>query len=321
MRRLALRVSMVLVGFVVLLVYLVGAAVAFLLVRSLVPTAVDLTGTVVAVVVTTVVFAALSYRLGTARTLASLDAVPVPRQQAPRLHRRLDALTERMDVSQPVLYVASLSAPNALALGGAREGALVLDRSLFRLLNEAELSAIVAHELAHLESRDSFVQTLALTCFRTLLGLFVVLLLPVSLLVRGVGRGLAWAVGRPANWPGNPVDRLHRGGARLLLALLVGVTVVVRAHSRRREFAADDRAVEVTGDPLALVRALRRIERAGRPRRGLLSPLYVHTDEPDRLTRLLATHPPMDDRVERLVARAEAETAPGRPLQSGPTRR
>jgi heat shock protein HtpX len=321
MRRLALRVSMVLVGLAVLLVYLTGAAVAFLLVRSLVATGTDLTGTLVVVAVTTVVFAVVSYRFGTARTLASLDATPVPRRQAPRLHRRLDDLTARMDVSRPVLYVASLSAPNALALGGAREGALVLDRSLFHLLDETELTAIVAHELAHLESRDGFVQTLALSCFRTLLGLLVVLLLPVSLLVRGLGRALAWVVGRPANWPDNPVERFHRTGARVLVGLLVGVTVVVRAHSRRREFAADDRAVEVTGDPLALVRALRRIERAGRPRWSLLSPLYVHTDDPDRLTRLLATHPPMDERVERLVARAEAEPVPGRSPRSGPAGR
>jgi heat shock protein HtpX len=65
----------------------------------------------------------------------------------------------------------------------------------------------------------------------------------------------------------------------------------------------------VTGRPLALARALRKIERAGQPGGGLLSPLYVHAEEEDPLTRLLSTHPPMDARVERLVELAETRGA------------
>ena len=61
----------------------------------------------------------------------------------------------------------------------------------------------------------------------------------------------------------------------------------------------------VTGDPLALARALRKIQRVADPRRGLLSPLYVHTEE-DEWTRLFSTHPSTDERIERLVERARA---------------
>jgi heat shock protein HtpX len=100
---------------------------------------------------------------------------------------------------------------------------------------------------------------------------------------------------------------------RAVLSVLVVLTLLVRAHSRRREFAADERAAELTGRPLALARALRTIERASRPAGGLLATLYIHAEESDPLTRMLSTHPPMDERVERLVEMAERrERARGR---------
>jgi heat shock protein HtpX len=306
MRRLALRLSMVLVGVSVFAVYAGGAYLSLLLLRSLWVGGLSPEATVALVVGTALLFSYLSYWAGTQRTLASLDAVAVDPRRAPTVHRWLDTFSERMAVGRPALYVATMQAPNALALGSRGRGAVVLDRSLFRLLDWTELRAIVAHELAHLESRDSLVQTLALGLFRTLFGVVLLALFPVSLLLTGVARGVAWAAGRPRGWEENPVARLRQAVGRVLLGVFVAVTLLVRAHSRRREFAADDRAVEVTGDPLALARALQKIERASSPEWSLLSPLYVHDDEDDdRWTRLLSTHPPVDERVDRLVARAE----------------
>lgn len=95
---------------------------------------------------------------------------------------------------------------------------------------------------------------------------------------------------------------VHNGVAVVFLVL----TLVIRAHSRHREFAADDRAAEVTGRPLALARALTKIDRVSDPDWGLLSPLYTHGDEDNGLGRLFSTHPTTDDRVERLLASARA---------------
>jgi heat shock protein HtpX len=310
MRRLVLRLSMLLVGVSVFAVYAGGAYLSLLLLRSLWVGGLSPEVTVAVVVGSALLFSYLSYRVGTRQTLASLDAVAVEPRRAPTVHGWLDTFAERMDVKRPALYVATMQAPNALALGTRGSGAVVLDRSLFRLLEPDELRAIVAHELAHLESRDSLVQTLALGLFRTLFGLVLVALFPVSLLLTGIARGLAWAAGRPQGWDANPVARLRRAVGRVLVGVFVAVTLLVRAHSRRREFAADDRAVAVTGDPLALARALRKIERASSPEWSLLSPLYVH-DDGDRWTRLLSTHPPVDDRVDRLVARAESSKSVG----------
>ncbi|MFC5368503.1 M48 family metallopeptidase [Salinirubrum litoreum] len=321
MRRLALRLSMLLVGVSVFAVYAGGAYLSLLLLRSLWVDGLSLETTVVVVVGSALLFSYLSYRVGTRQTLVSLDAVAVDARRAPTVHGWLDRFTARMEIGRPALYVATMQAPNALALGSRGSGAVVLDRSLFRLLEPAELRAIVAHELAHLESRDSLVQTLALGLFRTLFGVVLVALFPVSLLLTGITRGVAWAAGRPQGWDANPVARLRRAVGQVLLAVFVAVTLLVRAHSRRREFAADDRAVEVTGDPLALARALRKIERASSPEWSLLSPLYVHDDEDrDRWTRLLSTHPPVDDRVDRLVERAESDRSRGAVASRGRSR-
>lgn len=295
-----------------LVFYLSAAYVGYLAARVLWVDRADLATVAVGVAVGTLLFAALSYRFGTAGLLASLNAVELPRGRAPEIHRRLDRLAERMGVARPDLYVVRLSAPNALAVGGAGSGAVVLDRSLFGLLTADEIETIVAHELAHLESHDSLVQTLAYSAVRTVVSVLVVAFAPVVVVLAGVARGVAWLVGRPGDWAANPVGRLRIRLGQAVTLLFVALTALVFAHSRRREFAADDRAADVTGNPVALARALVKIERASNPRWRLHAPLYVHTDERTALARLLSTHPAMEDRIERLVERAGRGRQPRR---------
>ena len=248
----------------------------------------------------------LNYRFGTLSMVAGLDAAEISRARAPGLHARVDRLCDRMGLDPPRLLVADLTIPNAFALGGVGGGVLVFDRTLFWLLDADEFEAIVAHELAHIESRDSLVQTLAYTAGRTLVGTLFLGALPVTLFVTGVARGFAWIRGHPERWDASPVLWVRRWLERGAATVLVGLTLLLRAHSRRREYAADDRAVTVTGDPLALARALRKIQRTAEPHWGLFGPFYVGTDEDSALGRLLSTHPPMDERVRRLVDRANA---------------
>jgi heat shock protein HtpX len=155
-------------------------------------------GTTVAIVaVTTLVFGYLSYQYGTSQLLASVDAADLSRERAPDLYRRADRLAAAMRIETPRLLVADMTVPNALALGSPTDGAVVLDRSLFRLLSPAELEGILAHECAHLESRDSLVQTLAYSGLRTVVGLVTILLSPALLSLTGLARGVAWIRGRP----------------------------------------------------------------------------------------------------------------------------
>jgi len=254
-------------------------------------------------------FGYLSYRVGTRRLVTGLDAVELPRDRAPWLYRRLDRLRGEMAVGEPRVFVASLPAPNALAVG-AGEGVVILDRDLFRILDGDELEAILAHELAHLETRDALLQTLGSSLVETASGLLFLILFPLGLVLAGVGRVGAWLAGRrPAPFSHHLV-RVHYRVSQVVVVLLLALTLALRAHSRRREIRADDRAVAVTGDPLALARALARIQRASRPRLGPLSSLYIYGQEDeDALTRLLATHPPMDERIERLIERTERSRA------------
>ena len=306
MARLAFRFATVTVGVLLLAGYLTAA---FLVFRTLGALWALRPGTAELVLLLTAVTlgsAYLSYRFGTARLLAAVEADPIPREHAPELHRRLDALVSRMDVKRPRLYVADTRAPNAFAVGGSGGGALVIDRSLFRLLPPRELEAILAHELAHLETNDGLTAALVDGLARTVVGLLTLATLPALLALSGVAKGSAWIRGRPGD-RSDVLGRLHRLLARGLAAGFVLVTLLARTRSRKREFAADDRAAEVTGDPLSLARALRRIDRATDPT-WPFAPLSSHRDTDDPLERWLSTHPPTAERIERLGRRAAADS-------------
>lgn len=257
-------------------------------------------GVVVATVLgTALLFGAISYWTGTARLKRSLDAVVLPRSRAPELYRRYDRLTDRMRAGEPSLLVARLPVPNAFAVGGPN-GAIVVDRRLFALLSLNEMETLLAHELAHFERRDALVQTLGYSLTQSVVGLVGIVLLPVVLLSGGIARGIALLRGEPDSWSRSWLGRTHRGALGVVALVGFAVTLLVLSYSRRREWAADDRAATVTGKPLALARALQKIERASTPDLGALTPLYVHGTEENALSRLLSTHPPMDARVERL---------------------
>ncbi|GGM61851.1 heat shock protein HtpX [Halarchaeum rubridurum] len=307
MKRPGLRLAMAAVGTLLLVGYVGTAVLAYWVLAALWATRPDPTTALAVVAVAAVVLGALSYALGTRRLLARLDAEPLARERAPGLYERASALCERMDADVPAFYVSRMPTPNAFALGGVGTGVVVLDRSLFRLLTAAELDAIIAHELAHLENHDGLVQTLAFSVGETLTGLLSITLFPAVLSTTGLAKGWAWIAGRPGAWRRTPFGRLRRALDGVIALGLVALTLAVNAHSRSREFAADDRAAEVTGDPMALARALRKIERASRPAWSVLSPLYVHSDDDDAgdpIRRWFSTHPDLDERVERLREKA-----------------
>lgn len=304
-----------LVGLTLLVVYIGGAALVYVGIRFILAQPPDPVTAVLAIGTVTLVGGYLSYRFGTQQLLAGLETTEITPRDAPRFFRRLDDMATRMALDRPRVFVASLGAPNAFALGGVRSGVLVIDVSLFRLLSPEEREAIVAHELAHLENNDAFVQTLAYSAMRTLVGLLMLPLLPILLFVTGLARGLAWMRGRPHEWQRNPILVIYAWLSLGVTVLAIAVTALIRAHSRRREYAADERAIEVTGKPLALARALRKIQRATDRERGLLSTLYVRGDENGVFTRLLSTHPPMDDRIERIVSRTDRKEGTPIPIQ------
>lgn len=317
MRRLGSSFRFAAVALVTLVVYATLALATYRALLYLWAQRPDPITTVAVVVGFTLAAGYASYRIGTAQLRYALDAVELPRAEMPGLYRRVDALADRVGVEPPRLMIASLRGPNALAIGGVRDGDVVLDGSLFRLLTAAELEAIIAHELAHLRGRDSLVKTLGYSLVRTVTGLVWLLVLPVALLVGGVVRAVALLRGGDFDDVRRTVRSADAAMTSFVAVCLFVLTAVVQAYSRHREYAADDRAAQLAG-PLALANALEKIDRATTPG-GLLSTLVVHGDEEGPVTDLLASHPPMDDRIERLRRRARDDLQ-GRGRASDPTR-
>lgn len=303
MGRFGLRLLMAVIGLSVLTFYLSAAALGYLLLRALWLDRPDPATTVLVVGVLALVTGYATIRFGSARMLAGLQAAELPRAYAPRLYRRLDRLCAAMELEPPRIVVAALPVPNAFAIGGMGGGTIVIDRTLLGLLDIDAVEAIVAHELAHLESRDALVQTLAISVANTLVGLLYLTVLPILLLFVGLDRGVAWLRGRPWDWGRTPFGRTGRAIERVVVLVLVVFVLLILAYSRRREFAADDRAAAVTDDPTALARALETIDRAESARGGLLSVLYTHRSEEgnaDGLDQLFSSHPAMTERIDRL---------------------
>lgn len=293
------RLLMAVVGVLSLLVYLSAAYVGYALLLPVWDSRPSPLIAALVVIVTAIVLGIVNYWAATARLKRSLDAVALSRARTPEAYRRLDALVDQMNVETPALLLAELPVPNAFAIGGGA-GAIVVDRRLFQLLSATEFEALLAHELAHLETRDALVQTVAYSLVQTVVGLFGLVLLPVVVLTGGLARSFALLRGNPSSWSRSWLGRTRRYSLQVVAGLGFVVTLLLLSYSRRRELAADDRAVEITGNPVGLARALAKIEQASKPNPGLLRQLYVHSEADNEFSHLLSTHPPMGERIQRL---------------------
>jgi heat shock protein HtpX len=206
-----------------------------------------------------------------------------------------------MDVEPPTVLYTDLDTPNGYALGGPDGGVVVLDVALLSTLEDDGLEALLAHELAHLERGDGLVRMLVDAGLRTAVGVATVASSPGILLLAGVAKASGWLRGDPAAWSRSRAWRLRAAVIAVVTMAPAACAALPLARSRRVEYAADRRAAAVTGDPAALAAALQTVDEAtaeGRRRQGLLP-----VDEeyaPAVLSRLLSTHPSLEERVARL---------------------
>ncbi len=285
-----------------LLLFAVGSAV--LVIRTIGAIVMNTTlGTVlVATVVLSLVVGVLSHQSSGERLLSRLPVSELSRSRAPSLHTSLDRLHERMAVDRPTLYLSRTNSPTAFVLG---TDALVIDKSLLRLLSPAEIEGVFAHELAHLERNDGLLRTLIESVLRVLVGLLLMLIIPLLVVLTMFGWGLSLLCDRPVSGPHTVGHRIRRLFVRCTLVLFIAPTLMLRAYARHQEYAADTRAVEVLDDPLALALALESIQHANEPPESIVAVLFPKRDrKPNRLQRALATHPPTDERIKRVRALA-----------------
>jgi len=258
----------------------------------------------VAVLVIAAVVAFVQLMFGDKLALRSMRARVTEPHEAPELHAMIERLCQLADLPKPKVAVAHTELPNAFAAGHSRKSATVcVTTGLMERLDGPQLEGVIAHELSHIANRDVVVMTVA-GFLATVAGLLVRM---------GVYSGVGGRGGR-------------NGFALFAVVVLVSVAVYVlsflllRALSRYREFAADRGAAIITGAPAQLASALAAIDgtMARVPTRDLraaegMNAFFIipAVSRGFSLSSLVSTHPPIEKRIERLMAmQAQMDATP-----------
>lgn len=230
-------------------------------------------------------------------------AHPVTRAEEPRLWNLLENLCISRGMRMPRLAIIETEALNAYAAGLSRDsGSVTVTRGLMAALDDRELAAVLAHELAHIRNGDARLGLIA-AVFVGVISLGFDSMTRARRVVRHGRR----ASNDGGGWRGRTESR-NAGWAALVGVLLIGLawllaTGLRMALSRNREYLADAGAVELTSDPDAMISALRKVE--GRADMPEVSPqiraLFLEDASDHALSSLMATHPPIGDRVAALV--------------------
>jgi len=235
--------------------------------------------------------------------MLSMRAREVSPEQAPELHGMVDRLCALADMPKPRIAIADTDLPNAFATGRSPQHSVVcVTTGILRRLDEPELEGVLSHELSHVAHRDVAVMTVA-----SVLGVLAGLVTRWGLYFGG-GRG-----------------RDRNSAAMFMFVWLASIVIwavsflLTRALSRYRELCADRSGAYLTGNPSALASALTKIsgDIARIPTKDLRAAesmnafFFAPAIKGDSVNALLATHPPLEQRLDQL-AKVAADL--GRPL-------
>jgi heat shock protein HtpX len=213
---------------------------------------------------------------------------------APELYEMVDRLRQRAGLPMPTVAIAPSEQPNAFATGRNHKHAVVCcTAGILRLVSKPELEGVIAHELAHIKHRHMLVGTIAATVAGA-----------IAMIANVVKWGAIFGGGR-GNGNSNPI-------ALLAVAIVapIAAMVIQFAISRQNEFQADATAARITGRPMDLAGALRRLESYAQKIPMQVNPAAAQLAIVNPLrgpgaARMFSTHPATEDRVSRLQALAD----------------
>jgi heat shock protein HtpX len=229
--------------------------------------------------------------------LKMYKAKEVSENESPTFYRMVKELAERAGMPMPKVYIIPSESPNAFATGrNPANAAVAATEGIMRILSAEELEGVMAHELAHVQNRDTLISTIA----ATFAGAIAML-----------GNMLQWA----AIFGGGSSDDEEGGGSMLgglAMAFIapMAAMLIQMAVSRSREYLADASGARICGNPLALASALNKLQLASqRMPMNEATPATSHMFivnplKGASLAKLFSTHPPMEERIARLQAMA-----------------
>ncbi len=218
----------------------------------------------------------------------------LPASEAPWLHHMVEELSYAAQIPKPRVYLIPERQANAFATGrNPQNGVVAVTQGIVDLLNERELRGVIAHELAHIKNRDILVSSVAAT---------------MATAITYAAHALQFA----AIFGGRDDEERGSSGGGLLVAIVapIAATLVQLGISRSREYLADETGARISGDPMALASALRKLHLGAQQIPADVAPatasLFIVNPfaAGETLMNLFSTHPPMEKRIERLAAMA-----------------
>lgn len=214
-----------------------------------------------------------------------------------RLYKIVATLSQKANLPMPKVYIIPEQTPNAFATGrNPQHAAVAATEGILNMLNDEELSGVMAHELTHVRNRDMLTGTIAATF-----------------------AGALAMMGQFARFGMGSRDSRNRQNPIVFIVIMIAAplaAMIIRSMiSRTREYAADSGGAEISGKPLGLADALNKLQQ-GVQRIPLVNgnPAHAHMFivNPflglEGLQKLFATHPPIEERVRRLQAIASGRT-------------
>ncbi len=236
-------------------------------------------------------YALFQYFAASKLAVAMTGAKKIEKKDCPRLYNAVENLTLTAGLPMPEVYIIEDKAPNAFASGRDPEHALVCATTgLMDIMNDKELTAVMAHEVSHVKNYDIRVSTIVfgLVC---MVGF-----------IADIGWRIAWRSSRRNSDDGSPVGMVILFVTMILAP--IAASLAQMAVSRQREYLADASAVMLTRYPEGMIAALKKLETHTQPMRqqnpATEAMFITNPLKKKSVNGLFSTHPPIEKRIERL---------------------